>query len=68
MMDLVHPKLEHEFKAKEGKATYKQCKTIWALCHLVGLKPVWCDEMAYGHAVNLITKLELIREKQRGNG
>ncbi len=65
-MDLLHPKIHHEFKAEEGKATYKQCKLIWALCHIVGIEPVWCKGMPYGEAISLITKLETIRDIRHG--
>ena len=65
-MDLLQPKIQHEFRAEEGKATYKQCKLIWALCHIVDIEPVWCKGMAYGEAISLITKLEMIRDIRHG--
>jgi len=65
-MDLVHRKIDYEFQAEEGKATYKQCKLIWALCLILDMKPVWCNWMSYGEAVSLITKLETIRDIKHG--
>jgi hypothetical protein len=63
-MKKIKPYAEHQLEQLDGKATYEQCQTVWALLKVNDMKAVWIKDMPYAQAVRLITLLQQLRQQK----
>lgn len=63
-MKKIKPYAEHQLQQLDGKATYEQCQTVWALLKVNDMKAVWIKDMPYAQAVRLITLLQQLRQEK----